>query len=280
MHILSPTLLCLFLLGVAPASAAPCDKLSGEQRKMAQQLFKTTHPHDCCDETLDRCLKAKKVCRLAKRLRDDICRRVKRGDRPEKIKSALARRAKSMVTLGKRAVINLKGVRAVGNAKGPVQVVVYACARCPYCRQVVPGLYKLATKGKLKGQLALYFRPFPIRGHAGSVEGGLAFIAAQQQGKLWPYLLHLFKEFDHFSVKKLPEWAAKVGLVRADFARALKDPAVRKQLVVAKKEGLRNGVDSTPTIFIDGRKYHGELEQAALADVLGEAVDRALKRRF
>ncbi len=280
MRILSTFFFSLLLLGSASVEAATCAELSGAQQKIAQQLYKTTHPYDCCDETLARCLKAKKVCRLVRRLRDDICRRVKRGDKPKQIKSALESRARSMVLLGKRAVINLKGVSVAGNPKAPVQAVVYACARCPFCSQVVPELYKLATSGKLKGQIALYFRPFPIRGHAGSVEGGLAFIAAEKQGKIWPFVLHLFSQYDKLSAARLPDWAAKIGIEKAVFVKELKSPVTRKQLIEAKKEGLRNGVNATPTLFIDGRKYHGDLEPAALADVLSEAVDRALKRRY
>ena len=280
MRILSAAALLLLLLSATPASATPCDKLSGAEQKVARKLFKGVHPHDCCDETLDRCLKAKKVCRLAHRLRDDICRRTKKGEEPKQIKAALARRVKSMVNLGKRARFSLKGLHPAGNPDGPVQVIVYACARCPYCRKVVPELYNLVTSGPLKGQIALYFRPFPIRGHAGSMEGGLGFIVAQSWSKLWPYVLETYKGFDHFSAAALPRWGAAVGIPAAEFKKGMKESLARSILVATKKEGLRNGVDATPTIFINGRKYYGELEREVLADVLGEAVDRAEKRIY
>jgi hypothetical protein len=36
--------------------AAPCDRLSGEQRALADKITRATYPYDCCDEPLDRCL--------------------------------------------------------------------------------------------------------------------------------------------------------------------------------------------------------------------------------
>ena len=265
----------------ATSSAGPCGRLSEAQRKLAQQIFSKTHPYSCCDETLARCLKQRKVCKIVTRLRDYICRRVHRGDDAKKIDSILARRARSMTPMRKRATFDLRSMpAAAGKAGAPVQVVVYACARCPYCGQVVPNLYRLATASGLKGKIDLHFRPFPLRGHGRSVEGGLAFVAASRQKKMWPYLLKFYSNYSGFSVDKLGEWAAQVGLDRKKFDADVKDPKTREALVEAKKEGLRNKVDATPTMFINGRKYFGELDRDSLLDVLDEEHDRVSKQTY
>jgi protein-disulfide isomerase len=266
------------MLAAASAAAAPCDRLSGDRRALAEKLFRATFPYDCCDETLDRCLKQKSVCRLARRLRDDICRRVVRGDDEKKVKAALDRRARSMTPTTKRAGIDLAGAAAAGDPKSKVVVVAYACARCPFCSKVVPELHHLVTAGGLKGKAVLYFKPFPISGHAGSAEGGMAFVAAQRLGRFWPYALKLYAEYDRFAVSKLPEWAAAVGMDRAAFGKEMSSAEGRKRLVESKKEGLRNGVEATPTLFINGRRYHGDLDRETLLDVLDEEADRVEKR--
>jgi protein-disulfide isomerase len=268
----------VLLVGLARADAAPCDRVPAEKRGLLARLLRSTHPYDCCDETLERCLKQKSVCKLAKRLRDDLCRRVARGDDEKKIKLALERRARSMTPTPRRSRHDLSGVAVAGDPKGKVVVVVYACARCPYCSKVVPELHRLASSSGLKGKLAVYFRPFPISGHRGSLEGGLAFIAAQRLGRFWPYLLLLYAEYDRFSVAKLGDWAAAVGMDRAAFAKAMAAPETRKLLVEAKKEGLRNEVDATPTLFINGRQYEGDLDRDSLLDVLDEEADRTAQR--
>jgi len=262
----------------ASAVAAPCDRLSGEQRSLVEKLYRSTYPYDCCDETLDRCLKQKSVCKLAKRLRDDICRRVLRGQDEQRVKAALDRRARSMTPATKRAVFDFAGLPPAGNAQGKVVVVAYACARCPFCSKVIPQLHHLATASGLRGKVALYFKPFPISGHEGSTEGGLAIVAAARLGRLWPYLLKLYSEYDRFSAARLPEWAAAVGLDRVAFEKEMASAQNRTRLVDSKKEGLRNGVDATPTLFINGRRYQGDLDAESLLDVLDEEADRVAQR--
>jgi protein-disulfide isomerase len=268
------------LLFAAPALGAPCDRLAGEKKALAEKLFRSTYPYECCDETLDRCLKQKQVCKLAKRLRDDICRRVARGEDEKRIKSGLERRARSMTPGGKKAVFDLSRSTVAGDPRGKLVVVACACARCPFCSKVVPELHRIATASSLKGKIALYFRPFPISSHKGSLEGGLAMVAAEKLKRFWPYLLKLYAEYDRFSVERLLEWAGAVGIDKAAFQKEIAEAATRAALVESKKEGIRNGVDATPTIFIGGQKYHGDLDNDSLLDVLDEAVDRIESRQF
>lgn len=277
---LSLTLLVLALMAPAAASAAPCGRLNAAQKKIAQKIFAATYPYDCCDETLDRCLKQKKVCKVARRLRDDVCRRLGRNQAPAKIKDALARRARSMTNLGKKITADLSLGKPAGAAAAPVTVVIYACARCPFCSKVVPDLYRKATRGGLKGKVKLHFRSFPIRSHAGAKEGGMAFVAAQKLGKGWPFIMKLYAEFNSFSKDKLPAWAAAVGMDRAAFVKEMKARANVKLLVASKKEGLRNKVKATPTLFINGRRYHGDMDPETLLDVLDEEADRVAKKKY
>jgi len=68
-----------------------------------------------------------------------------------------------------------------------------------------------------------------------------------------------------------------VGLERGAFERERSSSENRKRLVESKKEGLRNGVEATPTLFINGRRYHGDLDRESLLDVLEEEADRVEK---
>ncbi len=269
-----------FFADAAISHAAPCDGLKGEQQKLAKKIFAATYPYDCCDETLERCLKQKKVCKLAKRLRDNICRRISKGQNKEKIKNSLNRRARSMMPLAKKGSFDLARAPMVGNEKAKVSVVVYACSRCPFCARVVPEVHRLATQSALKNKIKVYYRPFPIRNHPGALEGGQAFIAAAKLNKFWPYLLKVFAEYNHFSGENLVKWAGQLGMDQQAFRKAMSANETREQLVKSKKEGLRNGVDATPTLFINGRKYYGELGKDTLIDILEEEVDRVSNKQY
>jgi protein-disulfide isomerase len=240
-------------------------------------VLKSQHPYDCCDGTILSCLKRKPVCRLAQRLADDVCRRAAKGQKRDRIERALARRATSMMPGGKTHPINLSGLTPAGNAKAPVTAVLYLCARCPFCARLAPQLHQSVVAGELKGKVKLYVRAFPIRSHPHSTEGGMAMLAAQKLGKFWDFLLHMYANFKRFDPAKLPDCAAAKGMDRERFRQLLTNKQLRKRLVASKKEGVRNKVDSTPTLFINGRKYSGDLDAVQVVDVLAEEYERVTK---
>lgn len=127
----------------------------------------------------------------------------------------------------------------------------------------------------LRGDARLAFRVFPIRGRDGSTEAGMGFGAAIALDRFWPFVLHAYRHFDDYAAERQPEWAAASGLDRDEFIARLDDPAIREAVVASKKEGLVNGVEETPTLFIDGRRWVGGLELEELVSAVEEAAARA-----
>ena len=266
--------LWLIRAGNCPAQTPACDALLGQQKTLAGELLSSQYPYDCCDETIAECLKHERVCALAWRLSENVCRRVADGQKKEKIVRALSRRARSMMPSGHKAGIELGGMPGAGDANAPVVLVMYACARCPLCSTVTPLMYDAVSKGPLTGKVRLYFKTFPIRSHEYSKEAGQGLVAAARMGKFWEFVLHSFEHFDEFSVEKQRTWAGEVGLDEEVFEKLLADREGRDILIRNKKEGLRNKVDATPSFFIDGRRFVGDVEMPELIDVLEEEYER------
>jgi protein-disulfide isomerase len=275
------TLPAIVLLGVpraVHAQTADCDGLPADKKTVARDLFAALHPYDGCDETFARCLAAKPPKPVVLRLASDICRQVKAGTERKRIEQNLGKRAQTMLATGPRAAIALDEATRAGAADAPVTVVVYACARCPFCKVMVPALHQAVTDGPLAGKVRLYFRPFPLKTHTESTEGGLAFMSAAKLGHFWPFTLRLYKDFDSFCPKVLPDWAEAAGLDRKSFEREYADAKTRDALVASKQEGLRNKVSATPSIFIDGHPYLYDLTTEAVIDVLEEAYEAQRSR--
>jgi protein-disulfide isomerase len=253
-----------------------CDALTGADRARATGLLASLYIHDCCDEPLDRCLIQKPRCRLAVRLAENVCRRVASGQDDERIRKALSMRARMAAAeqAGQRAAIDLGGWPAAGDAAAPIEVVVYADPRGPHCARMVPLIHAAVTSGALAGKARLYLKPFPLRSNPYSKEAGLAFLAAQELGDLWGFVLYSYARFDLFAVEIMPEWAAAAGLDRTRFEQLIADPALTARLVASKQEGVDNGVTSTPWFFFDGRFYEGELEIDEIVDTILEIHDR------
>jgi len=272
----SAAVLLALVLGVVSVVAATpdCDVLDGDDRALAERILAGEYLYNCCDDTIAACLEQRPTCALAARLADNVCRRVVAGQDEAGIRRALSRRARSMVGGGTPAEIDLTSAPVVGADGAPVTIVVYACARCPYCSRLVPELYRAITDGPLAGDARLAFRVFPIRGHEGSTEAGLGFEAAAKLGAFWPFMLTAYRHFDEYSPERQVEWAAAVGLDRTAFEALVADPATRDALVVSKKEGLVNRVEETPTLFINGRRWVGDLSADELLDAVEEEAAR------
>jgi protein-disulfide isomerase len=271
--ILGVALLLIALASPAGAQTPRCDSLGEKERAVAQAALASLHPYDCCDDTIDQCLKTRPDCRLVVRLADFVCRKAQEGKEGFEIGRALARRALSMVRPGKTHAIDLSAAPAAGAANAPVKLVAYLCVRCPYCARLIPRLYREVTTGRLANKVAFHVRLFPIKSHPGSLEANLAASVAGRLGRFWEFLLHAYAKFDHFDVETLPAWAEAVGLERSAFGHAMADPKERALLVASKKEGLRNGVDATPTLYLNGRKYLGDLDLETVVDVLAEEAE-------
>ncbi|HJX62613.1 MAG TPA: thioredoxin domain-containing protein [Polyangia bacterium] len=261
------------------AQTCACDALPADKKALANEILSALHPYDGCDETFARCLEAKPPKPVVLRLAADICRQVKAGKDRKQIEHALSKRAQTMLPTGPRAALTLDEAFRAGATNAPVTVVVYACTRCPFCKVLVPALYAAVTDGPLAGKFRLYMRPFPLKSHPGSTEGGLALLSAAKLGRFWPFALLVYKRFDSFSPAALPEWAVAAGIDRAAFERAFADPKTRDELIACKQEGLRNKVTATPGIFIDGRPYLYDMNMEALLDVLEEAYVAAVAAR-
>ncbi len=264
----------LAILGMvlpASASASSCDMLTDKERDMVEELIGGPIPASAQGEPCDQ---PQERCPIGLDLLEEVCRWVWEGKSRSEIKTAIAARTGQTATNGV-VDIDLDEATRAGPASAPVTLVEYACPRCPFCKGLTIQLHQEVTAGRLEGKVKLYFRPFPLRNHPGAKEGGMGMIAAAKLGRFWPFLLRLYEGFDSFAPERLPGWAAAVGIDEAAFKTQLKSPQTRTALVASYKEGRRNGVDATPTLFINGAKYDGRLDIDTLVEVLSEAHAKA-----
>ncbi len=267
---------CLLLVAQALQAATPaCDALFEADRAHAAALMQRVFIHDCCDEPLAACLVQRPRCRLADRLADDLCARVAQGQTDVRIRQALTERAWTALPAGGPARIDLSEAPMAGDPAAPVAVVVYASPRGVHCSRLVPGVVDAVTQGSLRGRVRLYVRLFPLRSNEHDTEAGLALMAAQRLGAFWDLALLGYARFDAFSLEAQRAWARELGLDPAEVDRLAADPGLLDLLRAGKREGVELGVTSTPTFFIDGHRYRGELELPELLDTLAEAWERA-----
>jgi protein-disulfide isomerase len=121
---------------------------------------------------------------------------------------------------------------------------------------------------KYPADIRLVFKQFPLDTHSQAGFAAEAALAAHAQGKFWPMHDKLYANFRDLAPEKINQWAKEAGLDLVRFTMDMKagkyKAAVQKEL----DEGVEAGVQGTPTIFVNGKRYNGPVETAALEEVL------------
>lgn len=102
-------------------------------------------------------------------------------------------------------------------------------------------------------EVKVVFKNFPLRGHKFSRKAAIAALAAERQGKFWEYHDLVFKNYNKLSDQKIQELARTLGLDMEKFNADMKDPQILSKLSRDQSDGIKAGVRSTPTVFINGR---------------------------
>jgi protein-disulfide isomerase len=114
-------------------------------------------------------------------------------------------------------------------------------------------------------------RDFPLNIHANARKAAEAADAANAQGKFFEYTALLFKRQNALDVPSLKKYASELGLDRARFDAALDSGTYSAEVRHDIQDGEIYGIDSTPTIFVNGVKL-----DTLSAEALHAAIDGAL----
>lgn len=161
-----------------------------------------------------------------------------------------------------------------GSADAPVSIVEFSDFTCHACAQLQPELDQaLAAR---PGKVRLTFRYFPLAPSGKPFDLARAAECARRQDRFWPAHDLLFLEaHDIESLPRAIERFASIGIDRAALTACLADDASAARVRAEASAGQSYGVNATPTLFIDGRKYEGALP----ANDLETAIDTALAAR-
>ncbi|MDL2309936.1 DsbA family protein [Parabacteroides sp. OttesenSCG-928-B22] len=160
----------------------------------------------------------------------------------------------------------------LGDLNAPVVLIEYADFQCPYCKRASNVLRE--AKRIMGDRLTIVFRHFPLQKlHAHAVHAAIASETAGGQGKFWEMHDALFEHQDQLDDRSLVEYAREIGLdVRRFEMRFGEDPYFHK-VNRDYESGLQHGVDTTPTFFLNGKKYEGDWMSDRFIDYLQTLAD-------
>jgi protein-disulfide isomerase len=142
-----------------------------------------------------------------------------------------------------------------GATTAHAQIVEFFDYECPHCKVFKPALEQIVHDRP--DAVGVSFLMFPLESiHAGSRPAAQAALAAHAQGKFAEMHGKLFDQPKH-NRESVFELAKAAGLDMAKFEKDFE--AVNPQVTSDLKQGENAGVDATPTLFINGRKYVGPM---------------------
>jgi len=171
-----------------------------------------------------------------------------------------------------------------GNSDSKVIFINYGDFQCPACGQASPRIK--AVVEEYKDQIQFVFRNFPITtSHPNAKAAAGVAEAAGLQGKYWEMYYKIYESQSAWSnlsgtsserTDFFVGYANELGLDITKFKADLASSAVSEKINYDYSLGKKDGVNSTPTFFLDGE----QLELAVWSDTtkLKEAINVELKK--
>ena len=128
---------------------------------------------------------------------------------------------------------------------------------------------------KYPADIRLVFKQFPLDTHSQAGFAAEAALAAHAQGKFWPMDDKLYANFRDLAPEKINQWAKEAGLDLVRFTMDMKSGKYKAAVQKELDEGVEAGVQGTPTLFVNGKRYNGPVETAALEEVLQAELKKA-----
>lgn len=160
---------------------------------------------------------------------------------------------------------------AKGNPSAPVTVIEYFDPNCPHCRTLHAVMEEVIETHA--DQAHFVFKPFFLWQH--SIAQSEALYAAAQEGKFFEMLEHQYalqNPQTGLSADELRQIAEDIGMDPDGLMSGVERGIYRGTLVQEKQKAVAIGVNSTPTVLINGRFVH---LQSRSADCLRIMIEQA-----
>ncbi len=158
-------------------------------------------------------------------------------------------------------------------------LIEYSDFQCPYCALVDLTILSPVIEKQITGA-AFVFKHLPLKGiHSNAVISAVASEAAHLQGKFFEFKELLYKNQDEWSALSDPKptfigYAKSIGLDETKFEADLNSSALLEKIENAYTFATENGLNSTPTLFLNGKqikvKTAEELESLILSELSGK----------
>ena len=160
--------------------------------------------------------------------------------------------------------------QCLGPKDAKVTLIEFSDFECPFCAAARPILEDYV---KARPQVRLCWMAYPLPMHPNAVFAGQAALFARDAGKFWQLHDALFDNQLSISEDFIRQLLGKQGLDVKAFDKAVAAKKYVDELEASKDSGKKAGVDSTPSIYVNGRKYTLGLNVESLSLAVDDELD-------
>ncbi len=164
----------------------------------------------------------------------------------------------------------------LGPETAPVQIIEFADYECPYCQKVNEDLLRL--RDQFGSFVSIVFKDFPLPMHPLAAKAAEAARCAGAQGKFWEFHDSLF-ETKKIEVPQLKDEARALKLDTARFDQCLDSGEEAAPVKKDSQEGLRLGLQGTPSFFINGHFMSGAIGYGKLRETVMQELGPTVAKK-
>ena len=241
------------------------------------------------------------IQRPSKRERWELRQQEKEAGRQQRVKNRLLKRITlwSLVVIGIGAIvfgmIKLGGSSSQnqtsslvdtisisdwtkGNKDAEVILVEYSDFQCPACGSYYPIVEQLNEE--FEKSIQFVYRHFPLRQiHANAELAAHAAEAAGKQDKFWEMHDMIFENQREWSnqsrseaTKTFTTYTEQLDLDTKQFKEDLDSKEVKEKVNNDYQSGIKSGVNSTPTFFLNGEKIQNPRNHEEFRNIINQAI--------
>jgi protein-disulfide isomerase len=173
----------------------------------------------------------------------------------EELKAKSGAAVKVMLDPPRYTVPTLADDPVRGNAAAPITIVEFSDYQCPFCARVNPTLAKV--REAYGDRVKVVFKDFPLGNHPQAPKAAEAARCAGDQSKYWEMHDAMFANQRALDVPALKQTARAIGLNGTNFDQCLDSGKWAAAVRSGTELGEKMGVNSTPTLYVNGRALIG-----------------------
>jgi protein-disulfide isomerase len=152
-----------------------------------------------------------------------------------------------------------------------VTLIEFSDFQCPFCLRVAPTIKQI--RERYGDKVRIVWKDFPLTQiHPQAFKAGEAAHCAGDQGKFWEYHDHLFSNQSALNPSDLKRYAAALSLNTTAFDQCLDSSKHAERVRDGVSVGSALGVNSTPTVYVNGRVLAGAQPLEAFVALIDEEL--------